>query len=127
MDIQIRAWDEQNKEMVYPKSARGNFGIGSLSSADILKRYSTTMLCTGIKDKYKVNIYAKDIVKGLLVYPSNTDGTLPTIGVVEYCEGYAAFGLRNKAGLTLFHNHLISTFEVMGDVYENPEMTPSAT
>lgn len=77
---------------------------------------------TGLYDKNGKEIYEGDIVKGILLYPTGESVALPTMGAVEYFIGYAAFCICNDAGQTLFEHHLINSFEIIGNLYENPEL-----
>ena len=77
------------------------------------------MQLTGLKDKNGKDIYESDVIECKLSFEG---GALPTMGHVKYCDYYAAFGLQNDAGLTLFHNHIMSTLEIVGNLHENPEI-----
>jgi uncharacterized phage protein (TIGR01671 family) len=74
---------------------------------------------TGLKDKNKKEIFENDIVNGLLFFNNKT---LPTRGIVKKYEEYAAFCLENKGGKTLFYNHDLSSFEVIGNIYKNGDL-----
>jgi uncharacterized phage protein (TIGR01671 family) len=73
----------------------------------------------GITDKNGKEIYEGDIINGFLFYDNST---LPTKGLVKYNKEFAAFCLKNEGGETLFHNHEISSFEIIGNIFENPEL-----
>jgi uncharacterized phage protein (TIGR01671 family) len=77
------------------------------------------MQYTGLKDKTGREIYEGDIIEGKLFHDG---GTLPTMGVVEFDSHHAAFCLRNHGGQTLFHNHDVRSFDVIGNIFENPEL-----
>jgi len=73
----------------------------------------------GINDKNWVEIYEGFTVNAKMFY----DGTLlPIYGVIEYCYGYAGYSIRNESGQTLLHHIDISSIEVTGNIYQNPEL-----
>ena len=77
------------------------------------------MQYTAIKDKKRQEIYEGDIVKCRM---SSEHHSLPHMGEIVYVETFGAFATKNEAGETLLHNHALNTFEVIGNIYENPEL-----
>ena len=77
--------------------------------------YSEPMQSTGLFDKNGKEIFERDIVK--FHTPQ-----LATIGVVEFDKIEACFKVRNDFGghyATMFHTRY---FEVIGNIYQNPEL-----
>jgi uncharacterized phage protein (TIGR01671 family) len=113
--IKFRVWDTDRNKWVKWLT----YNIDDFAQSN--KEWHKVSQFTGLLDRYDKEIWEGDVVKGLLIYPEATTGTLPTMGVVEYKDGYSAFCLRNQASQTLFHNHLIHSFEVIGNIYEHPD------
>ena len=74
-----------------------------------------TVQCTGLKDKYGKLIYEKDIVRDI-----------STQAVYKVSHKKCAFYLENKKYVGYFHElsqcFSISRLEVIGNIYENPEL-----
>ena len=76
---------------------------------------------TVLKDKNGRLMYEKDVVKG-----RNFNTTRPRrfIGEVEYSyNGYTVKGVKQYTGM---RDELNTTFEVIGDVFRNPELLEAA-
>jgi len=126
-EIKFRAWDENSQEMIYeigitpegiPYSIPDN-----AEASDQFNYYPSChkMQYTGLKDKNDREIYEGDVVKGI-----NFNMTRPQrfIGEVEYSyNGFSVKGVKQYKGLRC---ELNMNFEVIGDVYRNPELLEAA-
>ena len=96
-EIKFRAWDTQEKRMIYPKTG----AVNNLESWEILQLFDTVMQYTGLKDKNGKEIYEGDIVR--------------IAGYGLYEVGYPF--------ITLFQSHFENDVEeIIGNIYENPEL-----
>jgi uncharacterized phage protein (TIGR01671 family) len=73
----------------------------------------------GRKDKNGLDIYEGYIIKCGMNFEG---GSLPHIGEVVYDNTFAAFATKNSSGITLMHNHLLNTLEIVGTIDKNPEL-----
>ena len=74
---------------------------------------------TGLKDKNGKDIYDGDIVDCDMSYKG---GALPHRGKIVFNKYFGAFATKNEGGETLIHNHIVSSFEVIGNIHENKDL-----
>ena len=118
-DIKFRAWHRLNSELVYfdkEKLVNDQYQIQHLAClmrgdyGDVLMQY------TGLKDKNGVEIYDGDIV-------SDHVG----IGIIKYSEIKAAYKVSYNDGfakwfIDYMNRYERKSIEVIGNIYENPEL-----
>ena len=89
---------------------------------------SPLMQFTGLKDKNGREIYEGDIVTGN--WYSYEEPTSCVTGIVEYWQGWCAFIIHDAEMKVLAemngHGAYHFEFEVIGNVYENPELLKGA-
>lgn len=117
-EIKFRAWDKNNNKMLIDTNLM--FPAISLSGNIIAYRgdeqmhntkHLLLMQYTGLKDKNGVEIYEGDVM-------SDEMGEDSEVGKVVFVDG--AFRLETDD--TLFEPEEVATFNVIGNVYNNPEL-----
>ena len=123
-DIKFRAWDKVNESMhdvqgisFYHESISVDRGDGTYfaNHASIFE----LMQYTGLKDKNGAEMYEGDVVKGSY-YAGYNIGIKRIIGNVSWTSAaFKVSGVKQYEGTIV---GLDGSFEVIGNIYENPEL-----
>ena len=132
-EIKFRAWDKVCREMFYNSElANGDMmvicldGEIQLSDDDTYKPDDFILMqYTGLKDKNGKEIYEGDILRLWRSTGKNGEprGEYYKPFPVEYCELWTQFVVvdkANKAQMGIWQ--AFGAFEVIGNIYENPEL-----
>ena len=139
----FRAWDKENDRMIYPSTEGVCFELDDdgINILDVSGDYpedhtfpaidSFLMQSTGLKDKNGVEIFEGDVVK---VSDGGNEEDSYTSVVKNYAdEGYPAFDIEAPSSWYYESNVLSTimggdyeTIEVIGNVWENPELLEQA-
>ncbi|PFD89201.1 hypothetical protein CN306_18695 [Bacillus thuringiensis] len=111
--IKFRVWNLMSKKMM-------DWGeIFDLPAWEIFpgtpeQRPFNVMQYTGLKDKNGKEIYEGDILE--------FSGNVVALGIVKYNENFATFQACNGNSGWLFGNESGTNIEILGNIYENPEL-----
>jgi uncharacterized phage protein (TIGR01671 family) len=123
-EIKLRAWDTETKEMSY------DFLNKHWLRVCIESPYVELMQYTGLKDKSWKEIYEGDILTST-EYPFQDGGEYNYHGVIEWIDEEASFYMTKrlanleKRGMSNGISQPIENieeFEIIGNIYENPEL-----
>lgn len=130
-EIKFRLWSKIGKKFIETDNPDLDFVInnnGYLYSIEnfygeiyILPQMDIEVLqFTGLQDRNGKEIYEGDILKYNFLY----DGRLKHTSPVTYLETQASFGLKDIYGneIPLYRITANNYFEVVGNIYENPEL-----
>jgi len=116
-EIKFRAWNKKENimEQVFSLFLRAD-GRPFYSDTETPhnEQYVEVMQFTGLKDKNGKEIYVGDIIRSNFTYPRS--GT-----VHEVIECHSGFGVKIGEGTTQYFDAR-EELEVIGNVYENPEL-----
>lgn len=130
-EIKFRLWSKIGKKFIETDNPDLDFVInnnGYLYSIEnfygeiyILPQMDIEVLqFTGLQDRNGKEIYEGDILKYNFPY----DGRLKHISPVTYLETQSSFGIKDIYGneIPLYRITANNYFEVIGNIYENPEL-----
>ena len=131
-EIKFRAWDKEEKKMIYEALEIKNIGLGEgsvLISEETQKGHELIWLqFTGLKDKNGKEIYAGDIVRDNILGSGCLEKERDNVGFIHQGEGGTWLWLRphNEIDQIGGGETLLSVLEfeaeVIGNIYENPEL-----
>jgi len=111
-EIKFKAWDKKKKDFVfYPHGIQTTVMLDGSKVITIDDEDVEFLLFTGLKDKNGKEVYEGDICEyhnGRGVY----------VGVVKYIQEYSAFRIEFNDGTWTD----LAFVEVIGNIYENPEL-----
>lgn len=118
----FRAWDKNNKEMISWRYLLNGFNLRNVFMRPEMCGLEL-MQSTGLKDKYGVEIYERDIVVnqygnvGYVAYLQQEAGFVVVKKKSDYRLGHRITG----ESYDVAHNH-----EVIGNIHSNPELLEQA-
>lgn len=130
-EIKFRAWDKNEKIMsdtfkISDTEVYYQEGVFLLMHDDLDNIEIEIMQFTGLKDKNGKEIYEGDIVERVYDF-TKSNKPLKTIDQIIYEDNWGSFAFMNKTKIgqgysRIYSGHKVFPFEVIGNIYENPEL-----
>lgn len=120
-EIKFRAWDSENKDMVYWEDIENGL-IDPYTLFWNCPDWIELMQYTGLKDKNGREIYEGDILSDRAVVEWFDELAWDGLGSPHsgfYCEQWFDYG---ENGQLNYHYGFFNNVEVIGNIYENPEL-----
>lgn len=122
--IKFRAWDEVNEYMFIADGITTAtwplcYAWNNQEEQNIPIKSEHLMQYTGLEDKNGVLIYEGDIVKTIALSNDHHQRGAIVAVVVEYSMGNFCLG---DSGPTIYPFNVTHEIEVIGNIYENPEL-----
>lgn len=130
-EIKFRVWDNRGKKMLNIAGAEFISGREIMSAGTLLPDevvygknnggyFSPMMQFTGLHDKNGREIYECDIVRSI----PRSQHEKPFVGAVHYGRVDPSFTIHDKDGhdFRLYSSGEYRTYEVIGNIFENPEL-----
>lgn len=111
-EIRFRAWHKDYKVM---EEVDLNYWYNFNNNLYILMQY------TGLEDENEVEIFEGDIVKETKVYDYSDDVDVNIYQII-WNENITGFTAEGKNGSNTIHQNNMGVCEVIGNIYENPEL-----
>lgn len=116
--IKFRAWDESQKYM----AKQGTTDLENIQSFFFHFGGCQLMQFTGLFDKNGVEIYEGDIISFKRGIGNWSGKFITTSHLVCWDESVARFSLGKEPESIKFRRHPRYEYEVLGNMYENPEL-----
>jgi len=117
-EIKFRFWNRKTKQMAsWDDMENGTSSRLCSEFEDIRNEENEIMQYTGLKDKNGKEIYEGDIVRHLPTAFNSSSG----VGEIYYHKGHARFALKWVGNLEHYLDSL-NSYEIIGNVYENPDL-----
>lgn len=115
-EIKFRVWSEKNKKMLEVQKHSFKTGLSMPYGSNMERYFGMLMQYTGLKDKNGIEVYEDDIIQ----YSHKAVGTI----LRKVRMKYGMWGIEGivKGTQIPFANILESEYEVVGNIYENPEL-----
>ncbi len=134
--IKFRAWDKKNKTMLYQNDnawmfmPSGNFYKMEQAGTDMkLQAELTPMQFTGLLDKNGKEIYEGDIVTFHAFTFNGSETEYEGKGIIKYRPDGLCFVIEEKNDFDWMVRDTSqfgeACFEIIGNIYENPELLPT--
>lgn len=123
----FKAKRKDNGQWVVGSYINGGFIIKTNHTECVDIFENTICQCTGLKDKNGKMIWENDIVKrNFYLYSSETKyEERENCGIVKYDKEYARFGYQRSVFAMLSESKKHDTIEVIGNIFDNPELSES--
>ena len=133
-EIKFRAWDKYEQRMIHSGTEQNDYPFSWMihnTGIEIVEHDGTDwnslkdlvfMQYTGLKDVNVVEIYEGDIIKIQINDWSTGKILILANEVVEFKNGKFGFKWGHYRDFSTFDGFSNTTFEVIGNIYENPEL-----